>query len=43
MNDTVFTENEYNATLQDVLVFATVGNEPPRTGFDSTLNIKCMG
>ena len=40
MNNTVFTDDESNATVQDVLVFATGINEPPPTGFDSTLNLE---
>ena len=40
MNNTVFTDNESNATLVDVLVFATGANEPPPMGFDSTLNLE---
>ena len=41
MNNTVFTDNESNATLQDVLGFATGANEPLPMGFHSTLNLKC--
>ena len=37
MNNTVFTDNESNATLQDVLGFATGANEPLPMAFDSTL------
>ena len=40
MNNIVFTDNESNATLQDVLVFATGANEPPPMGFDSLLNLE---
>ena len=40
MNNTVFTDDESNATLQDVLVFATGINEPPPMGFDTTLNLE---
>ena len=40
MNNTVFTDNESNAILEDVLVFATGVNERPPMGFDSTLNLE---
>ena len=40
MNNTVLTDNESNATLQEVLVFENGANEPPPMGFESTLNLE---
>lgn len=38
----ILTDNKSNATLQDVLVFATGANEPPPMGFESALNLELM-